>query len=116
MLCLFSCILECFLDQKKLILLYRRPMPQPAANNEPWDTAFDVFGIIAVLTNSAVIIFSGHTFENWSHVGKIALFLLLEFATVILRVIVGVVLPAIPRRVRLLQLQQKVMVHRHLNP
>jgi len=115
MLCLFSCILECFLDQKKLILLFRRPMPQPALNNEPWDTAFDVFGMLAVLTNSAVIIFSGHTFEQWSHVGKIALFLLVEIGTIVLRVVVSLIFPAVPRRVKLLQLQQKVMVHRHLN-
>jgi anoctamin-10/anoctamin-7 len=115
MLCLFSCILECFLDQKKLILLYRRPMPTQAANNEPWDTAFDIFSMLAVLTNSAVIIFAGHTFELWSHVGRIALFLAVEFSSVILRVIVSVIYPAVPRRVKLLQLQQKVMVHRHLN-
>merc|ERR1719253_2478741 len=49
---LISCVLECFLDQKKLVLLYRRPFPLPAANNEPWDMAFDVFGIIAMLTNT----------------------------------------------------------------
>jgi len=115
MLCFVSVILECFLDQKKLILLFRRPMPMPAASNEPWDTAFDCFGILAVLTNSAVIIFSGHTFERWSHVGKIAVFLLVELATVIMRVIVGVIWPSIPRQVKMLQLQQKVMVHRHLN-
>lgn len=115
MLCLFSCVLECFLDQKKLVLLFRRPMPQPAANNEPWDTAFDVFGILAVMTNAAVIIFSGHTFDRWTHSQKIVLFLAIEFATISLRTVVGVILPAIPRRVRLLQLQQRVMVHRHLN-
>jgi hypothetical protein len=115
MLTLISCILECFLDQKKLVLLYRRPMPCPAANNEPWDTAFDVFGILAMLTNSAVIIFAGHTFDHWSHHEKIILFLAVEFITIFLRVMVGVILPATPRRVRLLQLQQREMVHRHLN-
>merc|ERR1719409_1258090 len=36
-----------------MLTLFRRPMPQPAANNEPWDTAFDIFGILAVLTNTA---------------------------------------------------------------
>jgi len=115
MLTLFSCVLECFLDQKKLIFLYRRPMPQASANNEPWDTAFDVFGILAMLTNAAVIIFSGHTFEKWGHVEKIALFVFVEFVTVIARSVVGAILPAIPSQVKLLQLQQKVMVHRHLN-
>jgi len=115
MLTLFSCVLECFLDQKKLVLLYRRPMPQTASSNEPWDTAFDIFGIIAVMTNSAVMIFAGHTFDQWSHSAKIALFLAIEFITIFSRILVGILLPCTPRRVRLLQLQQRVMVHRHLN-
>merc|ERR1719235_2997152 len=93
MLCLISCVLECFLDQKKLILLYRRPVPEPTASNEPWDTAFDVFGFLAVLTNAAVIIFAGHTFDKWSHHQKIVLFLAIEFTTIILRMFVAVILP-----------------------
>jgi len=115
MLCLISCVVESFLDQKKLLLLFRRPLPQPAANNEPWDTAFDVFGFIAVMTNSAVFIFAGHTFDNWLHSQKIILFLTIEFTTIMLRAFISVILPAIPRRVRLLQLQQDVMVHRHMD-
>lgn len=115
MLCLLSCIFECFLDQKKLVFLYRRPMPQPAANNEPWDTAFDVFGLLAMMTNTAVIIFSGHSFDHWTHAQKMMLFLGVEVGTIVLRILVGVVLPAIPRRVKLLQLQQRETVHRHLN-
>jgi len=115
MVCLCCVIFELFLDQKKLILLFRRPFPQPAATNEPWDTAFDVFGLMAMLTNAAVIIFGGHTFDSWTHLGKMMLFLIIEFATILLRVIVSVVLPAEPRRVRLLELQQREMVHRHLN-
>jgi len=115
MLCLISCVVECFLDQKKLILLYRRPVPQPVSSNEPWDTAFDVFGFLAVLTNAAVIIFAGHTFDKWLHSQKICLFLAIEFATILLRILVSLILPGVPRRVRLLQLQQDVMVHRHLD-
>jgi len=115
MLCLVSCVVECFLDQKKLILLYRRPVPAPASSNEPWDTAFDVFGFFAVLTNTAVIIFAGHTFDGMLHSHKIILFLTMEFSTILLRMLVAVILPAVPRRVRLLQLQQDVMVHRHLD-
>merc|ERR1719253_852563 len=107
MLALFSCVLECFLDQKKLILLHRRPFPLSAANNEPWDTAFDVFGFLAMLTNTAVIVFSGHTFDHWTHAEKILLFLAVEFGTIIFRILIGVILPATPRRVRLLQLQQR---------
>merc|ERR1719247_2960131 len=79
------------------------------------DTAFDVFGFLAVLTNAAVFIFAGHTFDSWLHSQKIALFLTIEFSTIFLRILISVVLPPIPRRVRLLQLQQDVMVHRHMD-
>jgi anoctamin-10/anoctamin-7 len=114
MLCLLSCIAECFLDQKKLLLLYRRPFPQPSANNEPWDTAFDIFGLIAMLSNTAVIVFSGHSFDHWTHAEKIVLFLAVEFGTILCRILIGVILPSTPRRVRLLQLQQREIVHKHL--
>lgn len=115
MVSLFCVVFELFLDQKKLVLLYKRPIPEPASNNEPWDTAFDVFGILAMMTNSAIVIFGGHTFDAWTDLGKLLLFLIIEFVTIFLRIMLGVFLPAPPRRVRLLQLQQREMVHRHLN-
>merc|ERR1719433_190639 len=62
---LICSILECFLDQKKLVLLYRRPFPVSAANNEPWDTAFDIFGILAMMTNVGVIVFSSNAYKDW---------------------------------------------------
>lgn len=115
MVSLFCVVFELFLDQKKLVLLYKRPIPEPASNNEPWDTAFDVFGILAMMTNSAIVIFGGHTFDAWTDLGKLLLFLIIEFVTIFIRIMLGVFLPAPPRRVRLLQLQQREMVHRHLN-
>jgi len=114
-LALFSNILECFLDQKKLIFLYRRPFPMPAGNNEPWDTAFDIFGALAMITNTAVIVFSSNAFEGMSHSHKALMFLGIEHAMVAARLLVSFVLPAVPRSVKVLQMQQNVMVHRHLN-
>jgi len=115
LLALFSCVLECFLDQKKLVLLHRRPFPQPAKNNEPWDTAFDVFGMLAMITNTAVIVFTSHAYDGWSYSHKILLFLAIEHIMIFGRVAIGIVAPAVPKSVRLLQMQQQVMVHRHLN-
>jgi len=125
---LISSILECFLDQKKLVLLYRRPFPSNAANNEPWDTAFDVFGMLAMVTNTAVVIFASKAYDHSESLGvmqsswgslrqehKILLFLAIEHVMVMGRIAVGVVAPAIPKEVKLLQMQQNVMVHRHLN-
>jgi hypothetical protein len=109
-------VLECFLDQKKLILLYRRPFPQPAANNEPWDTAFDIFGMLAMLTNTAIVIFAAHEFdETWTHKHKIILFLLIEHVLIFARLAVNFALPSIPTDVRLLMMQQRLVLHKHLN-
>jgi len=112
---LISSVLECFLDQKKLIFLYRRPMPSPAANNEPWDTAFDIFGVLAMMTNTAVIVFSSNAFEGWSHKHKALLFLAIEHVMIFGRLIISFFMPSIPNSVKVLQMQQNVMVHRHLN-
>jgi hypothetical protein len=114
-LALLSSLLECFLDHKKLILLYRRPFPTSTANNEPWDTAFDVFGIMAMMTNAAVIVFSSKFFESWTSAHKLILFLAIEHAMILARIMASVARPTVPHEVQLLSLQQKVMVHRHLN-
>merc|ERR1712079_507993 len=88
LLALISCVIECFLDQKKLVLLYRRPFPVPVANNEPWDTAFDLFGMLAVLTNTGVVIFSSHVYDHWSRAHKFMLFLVIEFTMIFSRLAV----------------------------
>jgi hypothetical protein len=109
------CLLECFLDQKKLVLLYRRPFPDPAANNEPWDTAFDVFGVMAMLTNAALVVFSSRVFENLDSSTKIIIFLVIEHCMFFGRFLVSRALPEVPHKVKLLEMQQQVMVHRHFN-
>ncbi|CAK9100477.1 unnamed protein product [Durusdinium trenchii] len=115
LIALISLVLECFLDQKKLVLLYRRPFPDPAANNEPWDTAFDVFGMLAMATNTAVVVFASNVFQSWSHFHKILLFMVVEHAMIGFRILISTLFPAIPWEVRLLAMQQQVVVHRHLN-
>mmetsp|Transcript_112623 Transcript_112623/g.351109 ORF Transcript_112623/g.351109 Transcript_112623/m.351109 type:complete len:744 (+) Transcript_112623:109-2340(+) len=115
LLALVSSVLESFLDQKKLVLLFRRPFPAAAANNEPWDTAFDVFGMLAMVTNTAVVVFASHAYDDWSHGSKILLFLAIEHIMLFGRLAISVVAPAVPKSVKLLQMQQQVMVHRHLN-
>jgi hypothetical protein len=115
LLSLLYCLLECFLDQKKLVLLYRRPFPDTAANNEPWDTAFDVFGILAMLTNTALVVFSSSAFEEWDASTKILVFLIVEHSMLFTRFLISRALPETPHRVKLLEMQQQVMVHRHFN-
>eukprot|EP00747_Dinoflagellata_sp_TGD_P028380 gnl/TRDRNA2_/TRDRNA2_133232_c0_seq1.p1 gnl/TRDRNA2_/TRDRNA2_133232_c0~~gnl/TRDRNA2_/TRDRNA2_133232_c0_seq1.p1 ORF type:complete len:313 (-),score=72.66 gnl/TRDRNA2_/TRDRNA2_133232_c0_seq1:254-1192(-) len=112
---LICCVLECFLDHWKLVFLHKRPMPLQAKDNEPWDTAFDVVGFIAMMTNAALVVFSSHDFKGWRHHTKIIFFLGIEHAIIIGRILVAVIAPAVPRPVKLLDLRQKVIVRRHLD-
>jgi len=112
---LISNVFECFLDQKKLVHLYRRPFPQLTSNNEPWDTAFDVFGMLAMTTNAAVTIFASQTFDHWTHRERIMLFIAVEHLLVFCRIFYGLFAPKIPHGIKLLQMQQQVILHKHLN-
>lgn len=108
-------LVEGFLDQKKLVMLYRRPFPSPAANMEPWDTAFDVFGVLAMMTNAAVVIFTSKAFEHWLHREKIILFIVVEHVLIFSRILYSLLAPKLPHSVRLLHMQQGVVLHKHMN-
>jgi len=115
LLSLFSNVIESFLDAKKLILFFRRPYPVRVATNEPWDTAFDVFGILAMSTNLAIVVLTSKTFQSWTHAHKIILFLTLEHLIIFVRILIGVFYPAVQTNLKRLQAQQRVIVHRHLD-
>eukprot|EP00746_Dinoflagellata_sp_MGD_P135623 gnl/MRDRNA2_/MRDRNA2_69672_c0_seq1.p1 gnl/MRDRNA2_/MRDRNA2_69672_c0~~gnl/MRDRNA2_/MRDRNA2_69672_c0_seq1.p1 ORF type:complete len:727 (+),score=108.48 gnl/MRDRNA2_/MRDRNA2_69672_c0_seq1:100-2280(+) len=111
-LVLVGVVFECFLDSKKLISIHRRPFPNQARDNEPWDTAFDVFCWLAMATNLAVIVFSSHEFDSWTHWQKMLLFFGMEHAMILTRVICQAILPDVPREVNMLSLKQNAIVHK----
>lgn len=115
LLSLIAMIFECFLDSTKLLLLYRRPFPMPVSSNEPWDTAFDVFGVLAMATNLAVVVFASKLFDHWTHTQKIMLFLVVEHVMIFSRIGLSIFFPAFPTKLRRLQAQQRMIVHRHLD-
>lgn len=111
---LLGVVFECFLDSKKLMSIHRRPFPNQARNNEPWDTAFDVFCWLAMATNLAVIVFASHEFDTWTHWEKILLFAGTEHLMIFVRVAIGVALPDVPREVGMLKLKQNAIVHKQM--
>jgi len=115
LLALISTLTECFLDHKKLIYLYRRPFPTAAANTEPWDTAFDALGIIAMMTNTALVVFASRDLAHWSMEHKVMLFMLIEHWFIISRFVVTAMFPVVPWDTKLLHQQQQVLVHRFLH-
>jgi len=111
---LLSTILEINIDRKSLLENRQRPLPRRARNNEPWSTAFDIYGILAASTNMFLLIFASHEYESWTITEKLTLFIYLEHMMLLARMLLKLIFPLVPRNVELLQLKQDNIVHRCL--
>merc|ERR1719401_2992858 len=99
---------------KSLLDNRQSPIPVRARNNEPWSTAFDIYGVLAASTNIFLLIFASKEYETWTFTEKLVLFIYLEHMVLFARLLLRVVFPQVPRNVELLQLKQDNMVHRCL--
>jgi len=97
------------------VKVYKRPLPIKVRDNEPWDTTFDILGVIALFTNGALVVFSSHEFDHCTIVEKIVIFFGIEHAVFFLRVLVKILLPECPRDVRILMLKQEHIIRKHLD-
>jgi len=111
---LCASLIEIGMDMRALMDSQQRPMPYKARSNEPWSTAFDMYGVLAASTNILLLIFASDQYDNWTYTEKLVLFIYLEHMLLIARLVLKVVFPQVPRNVELLQLKQEHMVHRCL--
>jgi hypothetical protein len=107
-------VIEVYLDIHSLIGSMQRPIPTRARSNEPWTTAFEIYGYLAASTNILLLIFASNQYVNWTLTEKLTLFLYLEHTIFLARLVLKLVFPTVPRNVELLQLKQENMVHRCL--
>lgn len=111
---LLSVFLEIWIDTKGLLENRQRPIPYRARTNEPWSTAFDIYGLVAALTNVLLLIFASRQYESWTLTEKLTLFVFLEHIIIGSRFLIKLILPEVPRTVEVLQLKQENVVHRAL--
>jgi hypothetical protein len=102
------------LDVKGLTEHTQRPLPIRVRTNEPWDTAFDIYGILAALTNMTAIVFASKEYATWTFTEKIMLFIVLIHMVLFAKLVIMSIFPAVPRSVEVLHLKQVGMVHRAL--
>lgn len=102
------------LDVKGLTEYTQRPLPIRTRTNEPWDTAFEIYGVLATITNITAIIFASKEFYIWTFTEKLCLFIVLLHMVLFARLLIKSVFPEIPRSVEILHLKQVGMVHRAL--
>lgn len=107
-------VVEIFVDMISLCNSRQRPIPQRAKTNEPWSTAFDIYGVLAASTNVILLIFASQQYESWTLTEKLCFFVYVEHMMFLARLLLKLVLPEVPRNVELLQLKQENMVHRCL--
>jgi len=102
------------LDVKNLIETTQRPLPLKTRTNEPWDTAFDVYGMLACVTNIVLLVFGSKQYTGWTFTERLMVFLFLLHLVLFAKMIIKFIFPEVPRSVALLHLKQANMVHRCL--
>jgi len=107
-------MVETLLDVKNLTENTQRPLPLKMRSNEPWDTAFDIYGVLAAITNLLLLIFASKQYSDWSFTIKLCLFIVFFHAIVLAKIVLMALFPVVPRSVNLLNLKQANMVHRCL--
>jgi len=111
---LVGVLLEIYVDMTSLVENRQRPVPVRARDNEPWTTAFDIYGVLSASTNIVLLIFASNQYESWTFTEKLTLFVYLEHVIFLLRFMLRLIFPEVPRSVELLHAKQEMMVHRAL--
>jgi len=109
---LLAVFVEIWVDMKSLLENRQRPMPARARSNEPWTTAFDIYGMLAAFTNVVLLIFGSEEYSSWTMTEKIILFVFLEHLIFGAHLALQIVFPEVPTNVELLQLKQETVIHR----
>lgn len=114
-------MVEQVIDVKGLCEARRRPMPVQVANNQPWDTAFEMYGIIAAATNISLLVFASKQYIGNSIAERFFLWVYLAHIVLFFKMLVTVLLPEMPRSVETMRMKQEQQAHRcleniHLEP
>ncbi|XP_013403517.1 anoctamin-10 [Lingula anatina] len=90
-------------DSFKLCKVFQRPFSQPTASIGAWQIAFQLMGIIAVMTNCALVALSLHNqglLPKWDTADLVLLFVGGEHLVLALTQVLGAMVPDLPRTVR----------------
>jgi len=111
---LIAIFVEIWVDMRSLIDNRQRPMPFRAKGNEPWTSAFNIYSVLAALTNVTLLVFGSRQYESWQFSEKLTLFIFLEHMIFGSWIVIQMIFPQVPRNVEVMQLKQDNVVHRCL--
>jgi hypothetical protein len=107
-------VCELLMDMKGLTESRRRPFPVRVRGTEPWNTAFEVYGAIAALTNISLLVFTSDIYADWKFSHKFVLFVYLVHLIILAKLTVKGLFPEMPRSVEMTLAKQEIVAARCL--
>lgn len=105
---------ELLLDMKGLTGHRKRPFPTRVRGADPWTLAFRVYGVVAAVTNIALLVFVSDLYASWTFSMKVLHFLFLGHLIYFFYWAIKIFLPEIPRSVEMMHMKQEIIVQRCL--
>mmetsp|Transcript_21081 Transcript_21081/g.21777 ORF Transcript_21081/g.21777 Transcript_21081/m.21777 type:complete len:758 (+) Transcript_21081:44-2317(+) len=106
---------EIRVDAWKLCQLSRRPEPRSAEDVGSWQPILEIMSTFAVLTNSALIAFTGTFAINTPWYGRAWIFFSMSFAIIGLNFIVSLLVPDVPSTTEIQLKRQEYIIGKVLN-
>jgi hypothetical protein len=94
-------------DAWKLCQLSRRPEPRSCEDIGTWYAILEVISNVAVITNSALVAFTGTTTLNYTWATRIWIFLIMSGSILACKVVIAMYVPDTPREVEIQLERQK---------
>eukprot|EP00903_Cladosiphon_okamuranus_P010788 g10194.t1 len=108
-------LLQIRTDSYKMVSLMRRPDAEMAEGVGMWSTLMEAMGILAVLTNTGIICFTGGALDSKSNEDKFLVWLVFEHALLLLKVLVHIIIPDHPASLAIIKARQRFVIQKHLH-
>jgi anoctamin-10 len=93
-------------DALKLLVTMRRPVPKAAASIGAWLTIFQNLGVVAIVTNCAILVCLYDDTANWKLEPGLAAILLLEHLLLLIKIGFSWFVPELPAWIKAKRLQK----------
>ncbi|XP_041114588.1 anoctamin-10-like isoform X2 [Polyodon spathula] len=101
-----------WIDAKRLLWMYRRPVAWIAQDIGPWYTILELINAVAVLTNACLIAFSAQYGRERPLVEQLTILIVFEHIVFVVKFIVANIIPDLPQRVKLAIKQESYKVEK----
>ncbi|MGH0178147.1 UNVERIFIED_CONTAM: hypothetical protein FKN15_076771, partial [Acipenser sinensis] len=101
-----------WIDAKRLLWMYRRPVAWIAQDIGPWYTILELINAVAVLTNACLIAFSAQYGRERPLVEQLIILIVFEHIVFVVKFIVANIIPDLPQKVKLAIKQESYKVEK----